>query len=1498
MAYLGNKPATGENNAFRILDDITSHVVSFDGSSASVVSLANDTITITDDKHRYVTGQRITYGKGGGTVITGLTDATAYYVIRDSATTIQLATSASNATNGVAVNLTGLGAGTAHTITLAFDGVNTKFKATYENGTQDPLITRAAQLVLSLNGVIQQPVDSTTPSTGFGIDHTGTIIFSTAPASTDNFWGHVLASNTVTFDISDNTIDNFTGNGSLVNFTLSKIPPDNRNILVTLDGVVQYPSDNSTTRAYTLSENELQFVSAPASGVAIQVRHIGFAGASGGGGGGVTGFYGRTGNVVLKNTDNIIANNATFSGNVSIAKTLTYMDVTNIDAVGIVTFQDDVQYNGSGAGISSVFWDKSANEFKFKDGVKLSFGDAQDLNLYHSGVNSFIDDSGTGSLYISAASDVFIRSHSTNKTMFRGTAGGEAGLYSNSNKRIETTGYGATVFGTTETQKLNVTGISTFAGASTHNEDVTFTGATSGRDVFWDKSANTLLVKDNAFLNIGSGNDLQLYHNSSNNHSYISEAGSGSLVVLADDFYIQDTSTNSMIQCIEGAQVQLHYGGTKRFETTNTGTITSGISTVTGVIDAQGYINLAQKIIHTGDADTSIEFDTNIIKFETAGAERLKIESGNITQTIDTDGEGLIITTGTADIKPMLTGISPRSAENNTIFGISGKWGANEVGRIAFEAGNDTTNKDDARIRLYTRPSGGSLTQRITISENGQFVVGTNPTVNAGNIAHIEAPSGFNNGETIVAIVGNANSAGPRLVLQNKNTGSSANSEILGTDAGGQSTGSVRFYHTDQSNNYGKIALGTRNAGGPPVDRLLIDKDGNMILGTGSPNTYSNYTTFTINGTTGGQIDVESNGTKFGDIYTQSNTFHIRNKQSSGNGDLVFHTTLAGTCSEKLRIYSTGWIKSQGTGASFEQVETNSYNSSWAAATGKIAIKGDLSGGNYFGWRQKNVAAGSVTQANAEKKLPTLNDFTYPNSSSGMLLASTSKIGFAASGESPQYSTGVTMIFDSTGLALGSSRAFDCNDTVSNATTARIKLFGNRGQIGLNLNSMSNNKTKLEVRSNTEDAPAQGLVYFKVDQDSNNPVLRIDNAAGGNSTETHGLLIKNTAAGYGLRVDADGSGGSPFIVDASGDVHIGRTTDLGGKLDVFDGRLILSKTGTGTRNWSFINNNIAAGNLGIQVSSATDNNSFQHRMEISANGQVCIGNPAINPGYRLHLINNDTTQATNGGANDVLAIVNSGTASRATANILFAPSASQPTVRIGSWASDDGSTTNARDGDFFVETKQNDVWREHFRVTNGGKIIYPTNTSQGTSYEDFWNGSHGSNVFQSVINYKHYVGFNEYTWFKYTAGGGSSSRAQWVKFKVMWSTGHASGVGYWDFSVLTRNAHGNNAATPIRCVRQDYYHHGGSYYGWSSNPEVVVYSSTTEGGSAGFYLRVRGHGNHNGGSFNMHTMQSWHILAFDNQWEGINNSKFEFVTNNSGGPSAAGSAVSWSNPQT
>ena len=47
----------------------------------------------------------------------------------------------------------------------------------------------------------------------------------------------------------------------------------------------------------------------------------------------------------------ITATDATFSGNVSIAGTLTYEDVTNIDSVGIITAQKDIHV---GAGVSAI----------------------------------------------------------------------------------------------------------------------------------------------------------------------------------------------------------------------------------------------------------------------------------------------------------------------------------------------------------------------------------------------------------------------------------------------------------------------------------------------------------------------------------------------------------------------------------------------------------------------------------------------------------------------------------------------------------------------------------------------------------------------------------------------------------------------------------------------------------------------------------------------------------------------------------------------------------------------------------------------------------------------------------------------------------------------------------------------------------------------------------------------------------------------------------------
>ena len=356
MAYLGNAPVVGDStNSFKLLDDIASFTLTFDATDTSVVSISGDTLSFTN--HRFVTGQKVTYTDGGGTAIGGLTDGTSYFIIKVDQNTIKLATNASNAASSTAINLTSGAAGGSHTLKVAFDGVNTKFKATFNNGKKAK-ISRAGQISLSINGVIQQPQDSSSPSVGYGVEADSTIVFSTAPVATDKVFATFIGEVAASFDIEDNTIDNFTGDGSTTIFNLSKEVPSSQDVLVTLDGVTQHPSDASTTRSYSVIDQALTFVSAPATGVAIQARHIGFAGATTSA---VTGFYGRTGNAALINTDDISVQNisagiATFNtisvgGTVSIGGTLTYEDVTNIDSVGLVTARNGIVV-GSGITLS------------------------------------------------------------------------------------------------------------------------------------------------------------------------------------------------------------------------------------------------------------------------------------------------------------------------------------------------------------------------------------------------------------------------------------------------------------------------------------------------------------------------------------------------------------------------------------------------------------------------------------------------------------------------------------------------------------------------------------------------------------------------------------------------------------------------------------------------------------------------------------------------------------------------------------------------------------------------------------------------------------------------------------------------------------------------------------------------------------------------------------------------------------------------------------------
>jgi hypothetical protein len=113
----------------------------------------------------------------------------------------------------------------------------------------------------------------------------------------------------------------------------------------------------------------------------------------------------------------------------------------------------------------------------FADNVKANFGTGNDLQVFHDGSNSYIQDIGTGHLYISG-SQVNLRD-SNNEIMVNGIEDGAVNIYYNANLKLATTNTGAQVTGTllatTNTDTSN-TGSVTLDFAANQNFVLTLTG--------------------------------------------------------------------------------------------------------------------------------------------------------------------------------------------------------------------------------------------------------------------------------------------------------------------------------------------------------------------------------------------------------------------------------------------------------------------------------------------------------------------------------------------------------------------------------------------------------------------------------------------------------------------------------------------------------------------------------------------------------------------------------------------------------------------------------------------------------------------------------------------------------------------------------------------------------------------------------------------------------------------------------------------------------------
>ena len=103
----------------------------------------------------------------------------------------------------------------------------------------------------------------------------------------------------------------------------------------------------------------------------------------------------------------------------------------------------------------------------YGDNEKAYFGTGLDLSIYHTGSHSYIEESGTGSLYIDS-NQLYLRNKDTSNVLLYTTSGGEVRIQHNGSDRIRTESSGVTVTGKVTATELDISGNVDVAVSYTH----------------------------------------------------------------------------------------------------------------------------------------------------------------------------------------------------------------------------------------------------------------------------------------------------------------------------------------------------------------------------------------------------------------------------------------------------------------------------------------------------------------------------------------------------------------------------------------------------------------------------------------------------------------------------------------------------------------------------------------------------------------------------------------------------------------------------------------------------------------------------------------------------------------------------------------------------------------------------------------------------------------------------------------------------------------------
>jgi hypothetical protein len=222
------------------------------------------------------------------------------------------------------------------------------------------------------------------------------------------------------------------------------------------------------------------------------------------------------------------------------------------------------------------------NDLYLKDNGVINFGDSNDLQIYHNSSVSVISDGGTGGLLIQSDNEIKLAKNGTgNDNLAVFTPDGPVELYYDNSKKFETLGAGVTVTGTTFTNQLSVSGVSTFKNTVSVDNYLVVNQTSTNPSVTVDVGGNTAIAM---YYDTSS---LQSYLYSGNKNLNIKVYSPQNVNIMSGDYNLASFNSNSAAQLYKGVIVtgstttdQLSVSGVS----TCTGSVRVGVSTAAGVI--------------------------------------------------------------------------------------------------------------------------------------------------------------------------------------------------------------------------------------------------------------------------------------------------------------------------------------------------------------------------------------------------------------------------------------------------------------------------------------------------------------------------------------------------------------------------------------------------------------------------------------------------------------------------------------------------------------------------------------------------------------------------------------------------------------------------------------------------------------------------------------------------------------------------------------------------